>query len=210
MRRLLLTSSTITPELVKPFEELIGKSIQNLQCIFVPDAAYGVPDMKDISWVEEERQYLIDNFNWKITDLILKGIEEVDVEVLLKADVIFVNGGFSGYLAKEMRRTGFDKALEQVFVKDIAYVGSSAGSMVCSETQKAAEFYINEPEEGASKIPGLGIVPFEMYPHFREELRAPITELWNAGDLYLLSDGEAISVLGENIIVHGDKRLLTK
>lgn len=208
--KLFLTSSTITPELVEPFEQLIGKSIKGLKCIFIPDAAYGVLDRNDLSWVDEERQYLVDNFNWQITDVVLKNIEQVDQEVLLDADVVFANGGFSGYLANEMRRTDLDKVLDKIFEKDIVYVGSSAGSMVCSKTQKAAEFYIGEPEKGASKIPGLGLVDFELYPHFKEELREPINSLWESGSLYLLKDGEAISVEDEEVKILGEERIIKK
>lgn len=208
--KLLLTSSTITSDLVKPFENLSGKSIQNLKCVFVPDAAYGVPDSKDISWVAEERQYLVDNFGWEVTDLVLKDLEKVDESLLLESDVIFVNGGFSGYLAKEMRRTGFDKALTEALEKGIVYVGSSAGSMVCSKMQHAAEFYINEPEEGASDIPGLGLVDFEIYPHFNENIEDEIRSLWERGKLYLLKDGEAIVVNNGVVTVLGEERVISK
>ncbi|MBN1162405.1 Type 1 glutamine amidotransferase-like domain-containing protein [Patescibacteria group bacterium] len=208
--KLFLTSSTITPELVKLFEELANTSIKNLKCVFLPDAAYGVPDSKDISWVDGERQYLIDNFNWKVTDLVLRDIDEVDPEYLSGSDVIFVNGGFSGYLAKEMRRTGFDKALPTALEEGVVYVGSSAGSMVCSKTQNAAEFYINEPEEGASAIPGLALVDFEIYPHFNENIKEEIESLWKKGSLYLLKDGEAIVVNNGVVTVLGEERVISK
>lgn len=89
--KLFLTSSTITPDLIEPFENLIGKSITGLKCVFIPDAAYGVRPSKDLAWVKEERQYLIDNFSWNITDLILKNLSEVTTEMFENIDVIFVN-----------------------------------------------------------------------------------------------------------------------
>ena len=82
--------------------------------------------------------------------------------------------------------------------------------MVCSKTQTAAEFYINEPEEGASKIPGLGLVNFEIYPHFDESLQEEITKLWKLGKLYLLKDGEAILVENEKTVVLGEERVIEK
>lgn len=202
--KLFLTSSTITSELVKPFEELADKDIKGLNVAFVPDAAYGVHPKKDISWVDEERQFLIDKYDWKITDVTLKDLKEVDKQLLLKQDVIFVNGGFSGYLAKEMRRTGFDKALPEILKSGVVYVGSSAGSMVMSEVQDASSWYINEPEPEAINIPGLGYIDFQIYPHIKPGLVEKILEKRNKSlDYFLLNDGQAISVNGETIKLHG-------
>jgi len=157
MKKLFLTSSTITPNLTKPFEELCGKQIKGLRAVFIPDACYGVVPKKDLSWVQEEKQCLIDELNWEVTEVKLKDLQKVTVKDFENVDVIFVNGGFSGYLANEMRRTEFDKILLQLLEKGIVYVGSSAGSMVCSGYQIAAEVYIGEPEENASKIEGLNL-----------------------------------------------------
>lgn len=81
--------------------------------------------------------------------------------------------------------------------------------MVCSATQYAAESYINEPEEGARKIPGLGFVNFEIYPYFKESLRSEIESFWCKGKLYLLKDGEAIYINNDKISVFVEERLIT-
>ena len=203
--KLFLTSSTVTKELVKPFEELIGKSIKGLKVAFIPDAAYGVKPEKDIGWVDEERQELIDWYDWQITDLVLKDIEKVKIEELSKFDVIYANGGFSGYLAKEMRRTEFDKALPELLEKGIIYVGSSAGSMVMSDVQDASSWYINEPEPEAIDILGLGYIDFQIYPHIKPGLPEQILEHVKPEFSYiLLKDGQAVSVNDKIIKLHGE------
>ena len=203
--KLFLTSSTITSELVEPFEKLIGKGIRGLKVAFIPDASFGVSDIKDISWVEEEKQFLIDTYDWDVTSIVLKDLKKVTLDIFEGYDAIFVNGGFSGYLAKEMRRTGFDKVLPELLNKGIVYVGSSAGSMVISKTQDASSWYINEPEPEAINIPGLGYIDFQIYPHIKPELVEQIRKLRDPNlSYYLLKDGEAISVTNDRVIIHGN------
>lgn len=60
------------------------------------------------------------------------------------------------------------------------------------------------------KIPGLGFIDFEIYPHFTETLLKPIEHLWKEGKLYLLKDGEALSVHNGTITVLGTIRVLEK
>lgn len=207
-KKLFLTSSTITPNLVNEFEKLIGKNIQNLKCTFIPDAAYGVVPLNDLVWVQEEREYLVQMYNWEVNDLVLKDTEEVTIEDFENTDLVFVNGGFSGYLANEMRRTKFDQILPKLFEKNIVYVGSSAGSMVCSGYQLAAEIYIGEPEENADQIRGLDLVDFELYPHYREELLPELKDLYKGDKLYLIKDGEAIVGKGGEVHIAGKERFL--
>ena len=202
--KLFLTSSTITKELVESFEKLLGKQIKGLKAAFIPDAAYGISDTKDSSWVKEERQFLIDKYNWKITDVVLRDIDKLDESTFKDCDVIFVNGGFSGYLAKEMARTGFDKILPKLLKKGVVYVGSSAGSMVMSDTQDASSWYINEPEPDAINVPGLGYIDFQIYPHIKSNLIEKIKEKRNPNLKYcLLKDGQAITVNKDKVILHG-------
>jgi len=203
--KLFLASSTITKDLVKPFEKLANKNIKGLRVAFIPDAAYGVHPKKDISWVEEERQFLVDKYGWEITDFVLRDLNSLDFDSLKDYDVIFVNGGFSGYLAQEMRRVGFDKVLPGLFERGIVYVGSSAGSMVMSDVQDASSWYINEPEPEAIDIPGLGYVNFQIYPHIKPGLKEKIIEQRNPKLKYfLLKDGQAISVDGKTTRTHGE------
>ncbi len=127
---------------------------------------------------------------------------------LSKADIIWVAGGWSGYLLYWIRRVGLAKALPGFLQQGAVYVGSSAGSMICGPTQYSAEWYLDEPEPGAGLVPGLGLVDFEIYPHYQEKLLPRIKKLWQSGRLYLLKDGEAITVVDGKVTVLGKKRVL--
>lgn len=116
----------------------------------------------------------------------------------------------SGYLLYWLRRTGIDKKLLELLDKGMLYVGSSAGSMVCAKTQLSAEWYLGEPEPGASLVPGLGLVDFEIYPHFEDDQLPKIRKLWKGDELYLLKNGEVIVVEDSTIQVLGEKRVLRR
>lgn len=203
--KLFLTSSTITRNLVSDFEKLIGKSIKGLKVAFIPDAADGTPPENDTSWVAEERQELIDWYDWDVTDFLLKDLNKGDLQALFDFDVIYVNGGFSGYLAQMMKKSGFDELLPELLEKGIVYVGSSAGSMVMSDIQDASSWYVNEPEPEAIDIPGLGYIDFQIYPHVKDETIDEIKKHCKS-DLtyYLLRDGNAISISGDEKKICGE------
>jgi peptidase E len=160
--KLFLTSSTITSNLVEPFEKFIQKSSLGLKAAFIPDA--GLKTEGDKSWIDEEMNEVVRDLKWQVDKITLANESIETLSKLLDYDVIYVNGGYSGYLAQVMRQSGFADVLPQLLNKDIVYVGSSAGSMVLSKVQDAASFYFGEPEPEALKIGGLGIVDFEFYP----------------------------------------------
>jgi dipeptidase E len=123
-------------------------------------------------------------------------------------DILWFTGGATGYLLYWIRRCELDKHLPKLLESGSVYVGSSAGSMACSKTQYASEWYLGEPEPGASLLPGLGLIDFEIYPHYEEQLLPQIKKLWKKGELYLLKDGEVITVVGDKVEVLGKKRVL--
>lgn len=205
--KLFLTSSTITPNLVESFERFIGKSSSGLKVAFIPDA--GLKTTGDKSWIDEELAELVTSLKWQIDKITLANENEESLEKLLDYDAVYVNGGYSGYLAQVMRKSGFDKKLPELLNNGIIYVGSSAGSMVLSKVQDAASFYFGEPEPEALEIGGLGINHFEFYPihehRWTEDLVDKIKEKRDKSlKYYLVRDGQAVSVENNKINVYGD------
>lgn len=199
-----LTSSTITKNLVKDFEDLIGKPIDRLKVAFIPDAADGLPSDTDKSWIAEERQELIDLHNWNITDFKLSEANQKDLESLSNFDVIYVNGGFSSYLSKVMSTSGFEKILPSLLNSGVVYVGSSAGSLVLSDIQDAESWFLDEPDPEALDIPGLGYIDFQIYPHITDENIAKVKQKCKPEfTYYLLRDGTAISINNGDIKLCG-------
>lgn len=118
----------------------------------------------------------------------------------------------AGYLLYWIRRCQLEKVIPQYLEQGKIYVGSSAGSMICSYTQNVAEWLIGEEEYGASLIPGLGLIDFEIYPHYKEELLPQIESNWRKsnGELRLLRDGDAITVTDNKIATLGEEIIITR
>jgi peptidase E len=104
-----------------------------------------------------------------------------------------------------IRRCELDKALPELLSKSV-FVGSSAGAMVTSEHLNTTEWFFGDSEPGASVIPGLGLVDFEVYPHYEDSQYDYIKSHYKGNKLYLLKDGEAITVDGGNAEVLGQER----
>ena len=114
-----------------------------------------------------------------------------------------------------LRRCELDRFLPELLEAGSVYVGSSAGSMVAAHSLGVTEWYLGEEEKGAEVIPGLGLVDFEIYPHYEESMYETIKEKrenshggGEKNPLYLLKNGEAITVENNVITVLGEKRVL--
>jgi peptidase E len=109
-------------------------------------------------------------------------------EKMEKAKVIVCGGGNTYYLLYHMKKSGFNKLLPLLLQKGVIYVGSSAGSCVCSPN---ISYVRDEDDPGmAPKLKdysGLNLVNFEIYPHCTEELESTPEKIY-------LRDNQAIVV----------------
>jgi peptidase E len=186
--------------------KLYCKGFKGKTIVYVPTAAngefYG-------SWKGGESIKVVQSLEAEVRIVELEDIKFKDVlEEVKKSDILWMAGGMAGYLLYWIRRVGLEKILPEMLGKGVLYVGSSAGSMICSKTQYSSEWYIGDTEPGASLFTGLGLINFEIYPHYEEELLPKIKKLHKEGSLYLLKDGEAIVVEDNSVKVLGDERIL--
>lgn len=206
--KLFLTSSTITPNLVEPFERFIGRKSPGLKAAFIPDAGYKKGGEQ--TWVDEDMQHdVIDGLQWKVDKITLADETYDSLAKLFDYDVMYVNGGYSAYLAQVMKKSGFDKRLPELLGKGIIYVGSSGGSMVLSKVQDAASFYFGESEPEALEIGGLGLVDFEFYPMHDHRWSPDLIEKIKAKrnphlKYYLVRDSQAVSVEDGRVETYGE------
>jgi peptidase E len=130
------------------------------------------------------------------------------IQKIKSVDMLWVVEGMAGYLLYWFRRSKLDQLLPTLLDRGLMYVGSSSGSMICSPTLNCSEWFIGEPEPGAKLIPGLGLIDFEIYPHYDESLLPEIKKHWKKGKLALLKDGEVITKINNKITWLGEERWL--
>lgn len=207
MMRLFLTSEAKHPQSLKKINNYI-KDLKSKTVAYIPTAVNGrIPG----AWKRGESIQVASRSCKKLNVVELEDYIYKDViSEIREADVIWIAGGMSGYLTYWVRRVELDKALPEILDNGTVYIGSSAGSMICSKTQVSADWYLDDPEPGVEVIPGLGFIDFEIYPHYKDSQYSKIKKLWKKGNLCLLKDGEAIVVEGKKIKFLGKKRMIKK
>jgi dipeptidase E len=205
-----LASRIGNPLTIPKLEKFIRSKLSEKTVAFIPTASnaeigYG-------NWKASETMKMIQETAKSTKIILLEDCWERDVmRDIAGVDIIWVAGGLTGDLLYWMRRSQFDKTLPDLLNKGAVYVGSSAGAMVCSKTQYASEF-LGDLESGASLIPGLGYLDFEISPHYTDEKYEEIKKIWKQKgkcDLYLLKDGEAITLEDGKTEILGETRIIT-
>lgn len=195
--KLFLASHASHPNSMKELDFIVGQKIA-----YIPTAANG--EHQYGSWRTESGTWkMLNNMDVDLTPVILEEIEDVR-GILESSDIVWMAGGTCGYLMYWLRRRGVDRYLRDLLDDGLIYIGSSAGSMVAGASLDLAEWYPGEREVGASVIPTLGLVDFNIFPHYREEM----TIKESHGEMYLLKDGETIIVEGEEVTFTGEKRVI--
>lgn len=206
--KLLLTSEGTHPKTLEKLNDYIT-GFSKKRILYIPTAAngYKMGDWK--TWLSQE---VLPTLGADIEYLELENYKDLDLESkVLESDIVWIGGGLGGYLLYWIRRSNFDLYLESFFKKGGVYIGSSSGSMICSKTSIAGEYYIGDEERGCRFIPGLGYIDFEIYPHFTKEKEPEIKEMWEKygkGKLALLKDGDIILKENDKVSFLGEEYFL--
>lgn len=175
---------------------------------------------KNAEWLNNyEKEWVEKGYDVVIVDL--KGDTEEIKEKLESVDVIDVTGGDVNYLLDWAKKSKLDTYLKDLLDKGIVYVGTSAGSMLLQPDIGLTWWGPEEKWKVVDHI-GLGIVDFIVASHQKEEsllkseenlinrrkyLQSVIDFPWRG---YLIQDGQAIKVIGDNVehIGEGSKRIV--
>lgn len=232
--KILLTSSGVdNPELEQAFADLTNNK-KDLKVALIPTAADPIDWIKSelpgydvIPKINESR--LEKNLNWqeawkkeyedkgfKTTIVDLKKDPDWIKEELNKVDIVDVSGGDGNWLCDWARIAKLDTYLKDLLNKGVVFVGASAGSNLVTPSFGLGWWTPEWKESHA----GLAIVDFCLAVHQkegdertsedkiienREKIQKFIDFPWK---VYLLKDGQAIKVDGDNVehIGPGEKR----
>ncbi len=209
--KLFLASEAKHPDTIKKLDNYVG-GIKGKKIAYIPTAANG---MGWDSWKEGGSWKLINSVDAEVELILLEeNANELLINKLADKDIIWFAGGMVGYLSYWARRCSLDLYLKDI-LKDKVYVGSSAGSMLLCKDSDMATWEFVDNERGASDIKTLGLVDFDIYPHYEEALLPQIKKNYKGKKLYLLKNGEEIiveddgSTDGVKITVVGEERIIS-
>lgn len=178
------------------------------KCYFIPTAINGELDLGD-SWQSFDIWKIVQDTGMEVFPFLLENHREgVKLEDFTGVDVLWFTGGSAGYLIYWVRRTGLDQILPKLLDKYV-YIGSSSGSWIASKSLDIAEWFIGEGEKGAANMDGLGLIDFDIYPHYDDSLYDQIKQKYKGNKLYLLKDGEHVVVENSVITLFGEERIIT-
>ncbi|MCK4636168.1 MAG: Type 1 glutamine amidotransferase-like domain-containing protein [Candidatus Moranbacteria bacterium] len=204
--KLLLTSGGISNKLIeKSLESLADKPLKELNVAFIPTASH---------WEEGDK-------SWLITDLVIclkifKSVDIVDISILPKkkwknrldvADVIFIEGGNTGFLSYWVYKSEFNVYLEEIFSQKI-YVGVSAGSMIMGKNilLNYSKLLYGEATEKWMNERSISVLNFSIVPHYKSNYFTNINDAnlqkiaKDTGEMiYALDDNSVIKVVDEKI-----------
>ena len=161
MTKIVLTScGIIDKDLKQSFYNLLNKDISQIKLLYITIAVDGELD-DDRTWLEEEYVTIL-NLGIKEENITSYKYEEnID---FCDYDAIYMMGGNTFYLLKELREKHLDDRLRQAIEKGVIYIGSSAGSIVLGETIETSLPY-DENWVKLDNFEGLKIVDGIIIPH---------------------------------------------
>ena len=199
-RTMLLTSSGLSGSLTDIFMRRCGKKPGELRILLVPTAGIETDGAREglAVCLYELGKMGIRSENVLIYNLELllsKGYQRtysafvekpamvsrlLTPEEAKSFDAVFVSGGDTNVLCREMRRTGFDEVLKAAVNAGLVYVGISAGSMFAAGN-------MNE---------GMHFIPNSIVPHWNGER---MDDFPKNGEDILLSDGQAVYIEDDRV-----------
>lgn len=204
--KLFLASEAKHPDTISKLEDYVG-GLKGKNIAYIPTANNGENPYDE--WRTDSATWDLIKEIGNAEPVVLEEYRDESVlDKLRGRDIIWFAGGACGYLMYWVRRCGIDENIKELLNKSV-YVGSSAGSMITYKDLKIADWYIGESEVGASYIPGLDLVDFEIYPHYEDHLYDQIKSLYKGKKLYLLKNGEEIIVEDDKVTVIGEERIIT-
>ena len=200
MKALMLSSgsSINTPAI---FETHFDAKLRKMRVAYIKNATDTVPGGFDRNYISNTIERWV-----KFIDIIdLYESAKVDWD---NYDVIWVGGGLMLPLHKAVFETGFNEQLPELLSEGMMYVGSSAGAMIASSTQKVCGWYPDEEELEIITRSGLGWLPFEIFPHYDESAHKDLIQKSSTDPIILLPDNSAIGIDRNELRFYNQARLL--
>ncbi|MCA9390102.1 Type 1 glutamine amidotransferase-like domain-containing protein [candidate division WWE3 bacterium] len=205
--KLFLASQAKHPQSITDLDHFVG-GFENKHIGYIPTAAnaeegYGV-------WKNGGSWKKVNELGATVTPLVLEEFRsDAVISEMEKQDILWFGGGYWTYLMYWIKFCKIDLHILDLLNSGIIYVGSSAGMNMTGPTLQMADWFEGEGEPVKNVFSGLGLVEFDVYPHYRDEQYDFVKAHYSGPKMYLLKDGESITVDGDTITILGEERIIT-
>lgn len=93
----------------------------------------------------------------------------LEANKIRSADALILTGGNTFQFLHHLKESGLDKTIIEFAQTDKTIVGFSAGAVILSSTIEIVDsLTLDENLIGISDLTGLGLIDFDIYPHYKE------------------------------------------
>ena len=165
MKRILLFSTLTESNHKAVLSQLFPVALQNKVFSYVPSNGVKGSEPYIEQWQAIAQDY---NAEFNVIDNSVNNAEEQ--RKLLYSNIVLISGGNTFGLLQNLRSSGLDKYIEVFTEKsDFVLAGFSAGALVLTPTIDVCTLPVfDENLVGLKDLTGLGIVNFEVFPHYNE------------------------------------------
>ncbi|MCC7304442.1 Type 1 glutamine amidotransferase-like domain-containing protein [bacterium] len=171
----ILPSEHLFKSLKPILEKVLGGDLDNKKVVLIPNGGIN-EDRAHMSYVYLQQFTTINNMYLKQLD-IENWPKKIILDALQDADVLVVSGGLVSRLLRSIDKANIRSEIVQMIKLGKPFVGFSAGAMCLSETTHFAENFIGESDPEVITENPLGVIDFEIYPHFEDNLYSRVEEL---------------------------------
>lgn len=173
--------------------KILGRSLLGWRVLHITTAANGARvDMKPYWDTVHEA---LEKYGCEVKDLDLEGKTKNELRDILKNfEAVFINGGNTFYLLKEMRASGFSELLKELIPQGLVYMGASAGAYVMCPTIEVSGWDTTRNTFGLTDLSALNFAPFLLSAHYHPGKAALIKEKSQQSKypIRILTDEQAI------------------
>jgi dipeptidase E len=173
MKRILLFSTLTENNRKSVLNQLFPAVLQNKVFSYVPSNGVKGSEPYIEQWQVIAQDY---NAEFNVIDNSMYDAEEQ--RKLIYSNIVLISGGNTFGLLQNLRSSGLDKSIEEFVEKsDFVLAGFSAGALVLTPTIEICNLPgFDENLIGLKDLTGLGIVNFEVFPHYNEHLQKTTLE----------------------------------
>ncbi len=165
MKKVVLFSSLTKVNIEKITSLLFPKTIENKTFAFMPsDGLVNCKQEYIDQWENISHKF---NADFVVIDNLAENIEE-EKSKLESSNILVISGGNTFKLLENLRKSGLDKAVHKFTHKEnFVLSGYSAGALVLTPSIEICNLpKYDENLNGITDLTGLGIVRFEIFPHY--------------------------------------------
>jgi dipeptidase E len=174
MKRIILFSAPTENNLEKILKLIFPEKIKNKVLAYMPSDGEKIRQEYVDQWKDYAKKH---NAEFRYIDNSKKKGSGEDVK-LLESNILVITGGNTFKLLANLRKSGLDKAIREFTKKnEFILAGFSAGALVLTPNINICNLPgYDKNEVGLKDLAGLGILNFEVLPHYSKKYRGNLLE----------------------------------